>query len=283
MIRSWLHALRVPGFRNPKPLVAVIRLAGVIGERAGGLRPGLTAAALVQPLERAFAIYGLSAVALAINSPGGAPAQSSLIVKRIRALADQHKIPVIAFAEDVAASGGYMLACAADEIFADDTSIVGSIGVISAGFGFPELLKRYGIERRVYTAGENKGMLDPFQPEDAAEVAHLKDLQRDVHDAFKELVRARRAGKLKAPEDELFTGAFWTGRRALALGLVDGIGELTQVMRERYGENVRFRPIGARQNWLTRRFGLGASLGGRFGADVLDSIEERLWRARFGL
>lgn len=280
MIRSWLEALRVPGFRAPKPVVAVVRLAGVIGARAGTLQAGgITAAAFVQPLERAFAMKGAVAVALSINSPGGAPAQSSLIVKRIRSLAAEHKLPVFAFAEDVAASGGYMMACAADEIFADDTSVVGSIGVISAGFGFPELLKKIGVERRVYTAGESKGMLDPFQPEQPDEVEHLKELQRDVHDAFKELVRERRAGKLKASEDDLFNGAFWTGRRALTLGLIDGIGELTDVMKARFGEKVRFRPVGARESWLRRRLGIESRIADGF----LTAIEDRLCWSRFGL
>jgi len=266
--------------RKPKPAVAVVRLAGVIGARPGTLQTGgITAAAFIRPLERAFTMKGVVAVALAINSPGGAPAQSSLIVKRIRSLATEHGLPVFAFAEDVAASGGYMLACAADEIYADDTSIVGSIGVISAGFGFPELLKKAGIERRVYTAGESKGMLDPFQPEKLDDVEHLKELQRDVHDAFKELVRERRAGKLKASEDELFTGAFWTGRRALTLGLVDGIGELTDVMKVRFGEKIRFRPVGIRESWLRRRLGIEH----RLVDGIFAAIEDRLWWSRFGL
>jgi signal peptide peptidase SppA len=235
-------------------------------------------------LERAFTMKGVVAVALSINSPGGAPAQSSLIVKRIRSLAREHNLPVFAFAEDVAASGGYMLACAADEIFADDTSVVGSIGVISAGFGFPELLKRFGVERRVYTAGESKGMLDPFQPERPDEVAHLRELQRDVHDAFKELVRERRAGKLTAPEDELFTGAFWTGRRALTFGLVDGIGELTDVMKTRFGDKIRFRPVVQRDSWLRRRLGLRrVGLEAGLIDNLIGAIEDRLWWSRFGL
>jgi signal peptide peptidase SppA len=286
MIRSWLHALHVPGFRNPKPLVAVIRLSGVIGERVATFRPGMTAAALMQPLERAFSLAGLSAVALAINSPGGAPVQAALIVKRIRALADRHEVPVIAFCEDVAASGGYMLACAADEIYADDSSVVGSIGVISAGFGFPELLQRIGVERRVYTAGEHKGMLDPFRAEDPQDIAHLKSLQNDVHESFKELVRARRAGKLKADEAELFSGAFWTGRKAVDMGLVDGLGELTQVMRERFGERVRFRPIVGRQSWLRRRFAMRLAMPQRPGVwvgEILATLEERALWGRFGL
>lgn len=278
---SVLEVLRL---KRPRPSVSVVRLSGVIGARPGALQPGgLVAANLVQTLERAFAMKGAVAVALAINSPGGAPAQASLIVKRIRSLAKEYELPVFAFCEDVAASGGYMLACAADEIYADDTSIVGSIGVISAGFGFPELLKRYGVERRVYTAGTSKSMLDPFQPEKPDEVEHLKDLQREVHDAFKELVRERRAGKLKAGEDELFTGAFWTGRRALGYGLIDGIGELTDVMKARFGEKVRFRPFAQREGWLKRRLGIESRHERHMLDGVIGAIDERLWWARFGL
>jgi signal peptide peptidase SppA len=285
MIRDWLQALRVPGFRNPKPLVAVIRLSGAIGERIGAFRPGMTAAALMQPIERAFQMPGVRAVALAINSPGGAPVQAALIVKRIRALSERHGIPVVAFCEDVAASGGYMLACAADEIFADDSSVVGSIGVISAGFGFPELLQKIGVERRVYAAGEHKGMLDPFRHEKPDEIARLEDLQKDVHESFKDLVRSRRSGKLKADEGELFSGAFWTGRKALAMGLIDGIGELTQVMQDRYGERVRFRPVVARQSWLRRRFGmrLQAADPGLWATEIIAAVEERFLWGRFGL
>lgn len=290
MVRQYLEALRVPGFRNPKPVVAVIRLTGVIGQGASPLRSGMTVAALNQPIEAAFRVKRLKAVALAINSPGGAPAQSSLILKRIRALADENDIPVFAFAEDVAASGGYMLACAADEIFADETSVIGSIGVVSAGFGFPGLLRRLGIERRLHTAGERKGILDPFSPERPEEVELLKSLQRDVHDSFKDIVRERRAGKLKADEDALFNGEFWTGKRALELGLIDGIGELTAVMKERYGDKVRFRPVGPRQSWLKRKLGAAwpggtpsASYAGAIAGDLLAAVEERALWGRFGL
>ena len=290
MVRRYLETWRVPGFRNPKPVVAVLRLAGVIGQGPSPLRPGLTVAALNTSIEAAFRVKRLKAVALAINSPGGAAAQSSLILKRIRALADEHDVPVFAFAEDVAASGGYMLACAADEIFADETSIIGSIGVVSAGFGFPGLLRRLGIERRLHTAGEKKGILDPFSPERPEEVELLKSLQRDVHDSFKDIVRERRAGKLKGDEDALFNGEFWTGRRALELGLIDGIGELTSVMKERFGDKVRFRPVGPRQSWLKRKLGAAwpgsgsaSSHAGAFAQDLLAVIEERALWGRFGL
>ncbi len=292
MIRKYLEKWRVPGFRNPKPVVAVVRLSGVISDRSGIGRSGLSAAGLVTVLETAFKMPNLKAVALAINSPGGSPVQSSLIGKRIRALAEEHEVPVIAFAEDVAASGGYWLACAADEIYADDSSVIGSIGVISAGFGFQNAIKKLGVERRVYTAGEMKSTLDPFLREKPDDIERLAELQHDVFNAFKEMVRERRKDKLNASEDELFTGAFWTGRRALEMGLIDGLGELTSVMQERYGDKVRFRPVEQRQNWLKQKLGFGmtnrnwpAPKGAMSSIvdEVLVAIEERgLWN-KFGL
>ena len=292
MIRKYLEKWRVPGFRNPKPVVAVVRLSGVISDRSGISRSGLSAAGLVTVLETAFKMPNLKAVALAINSPGGSPVQSSLIGKRIRALAEEHEVPVIAFAEDVAASGGFWLACAADEIYADDSSVIGSIGVISAGFGFQNAIKKLGVERRVYTAGEMKSTLDPFLREKPDDIERLAELQQDVFNAFKEMVRERRKDKLNASEEELFTGAFWTGRRALEMGLIDGLGELTSVMQERYGDKVRFRPVEQRQNWLKQNLGFGmtsrnwpSSKGAMSSIvdEVLVAIEERgLWN-KFGL
>jgi len=292
MIRKYLEKWRVPGFRNPKPVVAVVRLSGVISDRSGISRSGLSAAGLVTVLETAFKMPNLKAVALAINSPGGSPVQSSLIGKRIRALAEEHEVPVIAFAEDVAASGGFWLACAADEIYADDSSVIGSIGVISAGFGFQNAIKKLGVERRVYTAGEMKSTLDPFLREKPDDIERLAELQQDVFNAFKEMVRERRKDKLNASEDELFTGAFWTGRRALEMGLIDGLGELTSVMQERYGDKVRFHPVEQRQNWLKQKLGFGMTSRNRPSSkgamssivdEVLVAIEERgLWN-KFGL
>jgi ClpP class serine protease len=216
--------------------------------------------------------------------------QSALVAKRIRDLAAEKKLPVLAFVEDVAASGGYWLACAADEIIADYSSVVGSIGVISAGFGFPELIRRYGIERRVHAVGRHKAMLDPFQPEDPDDVERLKSLQVDIFEGFAAYVRERRAGRLKAPESELFTGAFWTGRRAVELGLVDGLGDLRSVLRARYGEKVRLVPIRETRSWLgrwRRGGGAGRASGDAWGRDVagaaLAAVEERLLWARFGL
>jgi signal peptide peptidase SppA len=263
------------------PVVAVVRLAGVIGS-LGPWRGGLSLAGLAPALERAFAIPGLKAVALAINSPGGSPVQSSLIARRIRALAIEKKLPVLAFAEDVAASGGYWLATAGDEIYADESSIVGSIGVISAGFGFQEMLQRLGVERRVHTAGSRKSMLDPFRPERPEDVARLEALQREIHDSFKTQVRERRSGRLKGDEETLFSGEFWTGRRALDLGLIDGIGDMRTVLRDRFGDKVRLRLVGAQRGWLMRRLRLSI-MPEDWARDLIGAVEERALWARFGL
>ncbi len=270
--------------REPAPVVAVLRLAGIVGQM-GPMRRGLSLAALAAPIERAFGLRHLKAVALSVNSPGGSPVQSSLIAGRIRALAEEKGVPVIAFAEDVAASGGYWLTCAADEIYADASSIIGSIGVISAGFGFQDLMRRVGVERRLHASGARKGMLDPFSRERPEDVEHLEALQHSVHQDFIEMVRARRGARLRAPEEEMFSGAFWSGRAALAMGLIDGIGDLRTVMRERFGERVKLRPVIAEKGWLRRRVGL-AGTGGDAGAwaeAVLATVEERLTWGRFGL
>ena len=224
-------------------------------------------------IDRAFAPRRLAAVALAVNSPGGSPVQSALIARRIRARADERGVPVLAFAEDVAASGGYWLACAGDEIYADENSIVGSIGVIAAGFGFVEAIARHGVERRVHTAGARKGMLDPFRPEDPGEVERLLAVQRDMHESFIAHVRARRGRRLKGADEELFSGEFWSGRQAIALGLVDGLGDLRGVLRDRFGERVRIRPVAARRG-LRRRLGIGPA-GGGIDAGALGA---ELWR-----
>lgn len=267
------------------PVVPVVPLSGVImaGGRLG--MRGLSIEALSPILRRAFNVRGARAVALSINSPGGSPVQSALIGARIRLLAAEKKIPVIAFVEDVAASGGYWLACAADEIVADGNSIVGSIGVISAGFGFQDALHKVGIERRMHTSGERKSMLDPFQPEKTEDVERLKRLQAEIHDDFKRWVRERRAGKLKAPDDELFSGEFWTGRRALELGLIDGLGNLRETLQARFGEKVRLPLISARRGLLSR-LGIGARFDqglGEIGPATLAAVEERLYWQRYGL
>lgn len=285
-----LHGVRrllpIPGMRDDAPVVASVRLAGPIGMGLPG-RSGLSLSTVARDLDRAFKLSGVKTVALLVNSPGGSPVQSNLIFGRIRALAAEHDVPVVTFAEDVAASGGYWIACAGDEIYADPNSILGSIGVISAGFGFQEALKKLGVERRVYTSGDRKGMLDSFQPENPSDVRRLKDIHKRMHESFKTLVRDRRKDKLSGNDRQLFSGEFWTGAQALDLGLVDGLGDVRSVMRARFGDNVRLRLIGRRP----RRFG---SLFGRGGADALDdvagwpdrllaAIEARAMWQRFGL
>ncbi|MFK7744535.1 MAG: S49 family peptidase [Roseobacter sp.] len=259
-------------FLKSDPTVAVIRLSGVISASGRGV---LNDGALAPVIEKAFARGKPSAVVLEVNSPGGSPVQSSLIGARIRRLAEEKDIPVIAFVEDVAASGGYWLAAAADEIYADESSVVGSIGVISASFGAHELLARQGIERRVYTAGKSKSMLDPFRPENPEDVARLKTLLEDIHDNFKSHVSARRQGKL--PEDQdLFTGEVWLARKATELGLIDGIGHLKPMMKDRFGDKVKFRRYGVRKPFLSR-------FGAQLMDDAVHSIEERSAFAQFGL
>ncbi len=269
----------------PNPVVPVVRLSGPIGAVIP-LRPGLAMQSVAPLLERAFSVPGAQAVALVINSPGGSAAQSHLIFKRIRAFAEEKKLPVIAFVEDAAASGGYMIACAADEIYADPASIVGSIGVVSASFGFHELIERIGIERRVHTAGKSKAMLDPFRPENPDDVVRLKGLQRQIHDVFVGLVRDRRGEKLNDSYDDLFSGAFWVGAEALDLGLVDGLGDIRTILRQRFGDKVQFRMIEpARPPLLGRLLGR-RSLGQSSLIDpgeIVGALEERAAWARLGL
>ncbi len=280
--RSLLALLPIKRFREPPPVVGVLRLAGIVGQM-GPLRRGLVLTALAGAIERAFKLAHLKAVALAVNSPGGSAVQSALIAGRIRALAEETGVPVFAFAEDVAASGGYWLATAADEIYANENSLVGSIGVVSGGFGFPALLRRLGIERRLHTAGEQKAILDPFLAENPDDVDKLHEIQADIHESFKDHVRRRRGVRLKAPDDELFSGAFWTGRRALELGLIDGIGDLRGVMRQRFGDDVKLRPVVTARPWWRRRPGRGAGEAGDWAEGLLAAVEERLWWGRFGL
>jgi serine protease SohB len=283
-----LSALRplVPRrFRGGNPVVPVVRLTGVIGFSTP-LRPSLTLAGIARTLDRAFAVRNAPAVALMINSPGGSPVQSHLIFRRIRDLAIEKKCRVIAFVEDAAASGGYMIACAADEIIADPHSVVGSIGVVGGSFGFDKLIAKIGIERRLYTSGEHKAMLDPFLPENEGDVERLKKLQREIHDGFIALVKSRRAGKLTGPENDLFSGEYWTGARALELGLIDGIGDLRGVLRERFGDKVVTPLVTAERGWLGRRvWGVGQSglMQMRLAEDLISALEERALWARYGL
>jgi serine protease SohB len=272
-------------FRGDTPVVPVVRLAGTIGFSTP-LRPGLTMAGVARMLDRAFETRKAAAVAIAINSPGGSPVQSHLIFQRIRDLAQEKNRRVIAFIEDAAASGGYMIACAADEIVADVYSIVGSIGVVGGSFGFDKAIARLGIERRLYTSGEHKAMLDPFLPENPGDVERLKKLQNEIHEDFIALVKSRRGGKLNGPESDLFSGEYWTGRRGLELGLVDAIGDLRGVLRERFGDKVVTPLISAERGWLGRRVaGVGRQglLPGGLAYEAISALEERAMWARYGL
>ncbi len=280
--KGWRWGARLPFWPGRPPVVPVVRLSGLIAPRRG-FGQNLNLEAVARPLAGAFAVKSAPAVALLINSPGGSPVQSNLIYRRIRALAAEKKKPVIAFVEDAAASGGYILALAGDEIIADPSSIVGSIGVVSAGFGFTRLMERIGVERRVYTAGEKKAQLDPFQPEKTADVEHLKELQREIHDWFIALVRERRPRLADHPD--LFTGAFWTGATAGRLGLVDGLGDLRSVLRERYGAKVRLPIFGEKRSTFRRWFGAAANAPLAPGAvdAIMAALEEHAAWKRFGL
>lgn len=274
----------IPFIPKP-PLVAVVRLAGMISPTPQPMRSALSLPALAGTIQRACTMRGVKALALAINSPGGSPVQSALIARRIRQLAKEHDLPIFAFIEDVAASGGYWLACAADEIYAERSSIVGSIGVVSAGFGFEEAIRKIGVERRVHHQGANKAMLDPFRAEDPDDVERLLEIQRAIHDDFKDHVRDRRGKRLKGEEDDLFNGDIWTGTAALNLGLIDGIGELRGVMRDRFGDKVQLRVVGAERIWLRRRLGMHGDWAEprSITTGVIAAIEERALWSRFGL
>ncbi|MBL4740888.1 MAG: S49 family peptidase [Sneathiella sp.] len=268
------------------PVVAVIPLHGVIASGGGKLRgENLNLLGLAQVINDAFEVKGVKAVALSINSPGGSPVQSSLIAKRIRQLADEKEIPVYAFAEDVMASGGYWLGLCADEIYADENSIVGSIGVISAGFGFTGLMEKLGVDRRTYSAGENKAKLDPFSPEKESDVEWLKKLQIEIHENFKNFVKTRRGDRLKKRKDkELFSGDVWTGPRAAELGLIDGISDLRSFMRDKYGDKVKFHLLAGRRSWIQKTLGLGTQ---SIAADAVEAVidaskNEAAW-SRYGL
>lgn len=257
----------------------VVRLEGTIATGKSLRAPNLNLKGLEPVLKKAFR-KGVAAVALEINCPGGSPVQSALIANRIRALSAEHNIPVYAFCEDVAASGGYWLACAADEIYADQNSIVGSIGVIFMGFGFPRALQKLGVERRVHTSGESKSTNDPFKPEKPEDVAKLKSMLTDMHESFKAMVRERRAGKLAGKDKDLFSGAYWTGTKAKSLGLVDGIGHMQDTMRGKLGDKTQFKTISQSQG-LMQRIGLATSSDAA--AAVVDQLETRALWQRFGL
>jgi serine protease SohB len=283
-----MRAMLPARFRGGAPVVPVVRLSGVIGFSTP-LKPGLTLSSCARVLDRAFAMRNARAVALAINSPGGSAVQSHLIFRRIRALAEEHELPVIAFVEDVAASGGYMIACAADEIICDVSSIVGSIGVVGASFGFDKLIEKIGVDRRVHTSGEHKVMLDPFLPEKPEDVERLKTIQREIHEGFIALVKGRRGGKLDSREKALFSGEFWAGGKARELGLVDAIGELRATLRERFGDKVKTPLIAERGLFGRRTLGIGGAMAEQllnrsgFADEIVSAFEARALWARYGL
>jgi len=280
------------GLFSRNSVVPVLRFTGPIG-MATPLRPGLALASVAGAIEKAFSLSRLPAVAVVVNSPGGSPVQSNLIFRRIRQLAKEKDKRVYVFCEDIAASGGYFLALSGDEIYADPSSIVGSIGVISAGFGLDKVIDRLGIERRVHTAGKDKGALDPFRPERPEDVALLKELQRDVHEVFMNAVKERRAGKLTGSEEELFSGSFWSALRARELGLIDGIADLRSKMQELHGRKVRLKAVPLAGGGLLSRFrrlpGLqtitndGFAFAPSFADDLISAVEARALWSRFGL
>jgi signal peptide peptidase SppA len=289
MMAGLLRRLMPKLFRKEGIVIPVIRLQGAIMSGGSQFRPALNLASTAQVLEKAFGFKDAPAVAISINSPGGSPVQSRLIFTRIRELAREKQKKVIVFVEDVAASGGYMIALAGDEIIADPTSIVGSIGVVSGGFGFPELLRKIGVERRVYTAGENKVILDPFQPEKGSDIEYLKTLQLEIHKVFIDMVKMRRGERL-VDDGEIFSGLFWTGGRGLELGLIDGLGDMREVLKRRFGKDVRLELIGSARTLLGKRLPGVVSgapsfgeIAAQAGAGLAASIEERALWSRYGL
>src|ERR1700737_354037 len=272
-------------------VVPVVRLSGLIGA-VTPLRPGMSLAGVARTLERAFAMKNAKAVALVINSPGGSPVQSRQIYLRIRQLAAEKKLPVLVFVEDVAASGGYMIACGGDDIFCDPSSIMGSVGVVGGSFGFQELIKKIGVERRLYTAGEHKAMLDPFLPENPEDVARVKALQREIHAIFIALVKQSRGGRLKGADHVLFTGEYWAGETSVSLGLADAIGDLRSTLRARYGDKVLTPVVAPSTGLLSGLLGRKSAGAGTLGQldgvgglpdEVISARESRAIWAKFGL
>ena len=289
-MRRLFSRLLPAAWRSSAVTIPVIRLHGPIFSGGSQFRPALSLATTAGLIEKAFAVKDAPAVAISINSPGGSPVQSRLIYKRIRDLAQEKDKRVIVFVEDVAASGGYMIAVAGDEIVADPSSIVGSIGVVSASFGFQELIKKIGVERRVHTAGRNKAVLDPFRPEKKEDVERLKELQLEVHETFIDLVRERRGAKL-ADDPDLFTGLFWTAKKGLDLGLVDALGDMRSFLRQRYGEKVRLQLITQPRGLFGRRLsifgsdaaGAAPAIAAATATGLIEAAEERALWSRFGL
>lgn len=273
------------GIGGSKPVVAIFRLEGVIG-RVSSMKSGLTLNSLNKLIEKMFKLEKLDAVCLTINSPGGSPVQAEIIASRIINLAKEKEVPVYSFVEDVAASGGYWLACAGEKIFASQSSIVGSIGVISSGFGFHEAIEKLGVERRVYTEGKTKSVLDPFKPAKDSDIKIIKKIQKDIHEHFVGTVKARRAGRLTQNDDILFNGEFWAGQTAVDFGLVDGINDVYSFIKEEFGENVKIEHIEHKQSWLKKRLGM-SQLSKEISSDIanslVDAIEAKMQNSKFDL
>lgn len=296
-VRKALKRVLPKKFFDRKPVVAVVKMTGTIAAGNSSFKQNLSISSTAATLEKAFSLKGAEAVAILMNSPGGSPVQSTLIFKRIRALAEEKELPVFVFCEDVAASGGYLIALAGDEIYADKSSIIGSIGVISAGFGFVDAIDKLGIQRRVYTSGEKKMSLDPFSKENNQDIKRLKAIQSQIHDVFKEMVSSRRGDKIAGREEELFTGEFWAGEAAVERGLIDGIADVRGLMRERYGDKVKLKVVGGEKGWFMRRFSTALAPGGAaldglsndsgFSQQLveggLSALEARALWSRFGL
>ena len=280
---SKLDQLVASVFGDSKEVIAVLRLSGVIG-KVSTMQSGLTLESLNELIEKAFKIKKLKALCLIINSPGGSPVQSELIAKRIRDLAKENKIKIYSFIEDMAASGGYWLACSGDRIYASYSSVIGSIGVVSSGFGFHEAINKLGIERRVYTEGKNKAILDPFKPINKDDLKIIKDLQKQVYEHFVEYVKTRRVGKLTQQDEILFNGEFWAGQTALDYGLIDGIGDMYSVMKEKFGDNIKFQYLCAKQPWLKKKLGMSSKiLADNFANSLIDAVENKIINDKFDM
>jgi len=270
-------------FFNRSITIPVLRLSGVIGH-AGILRSGLTLEGINKLIDKLFSDKKNPAVALIINSPGGSPTQSSLIANSIILNAKKRKKKVIAFVEDVAASGGYWLACAADEIYIDHNSIIGSIGVISPGFGFVNMLKKMGIERRVYTSGKSKSFLDPFKAEKSEDIKRLRNIQEQIHENFINIVKKRRGNKIKKSKNkEIFSGLFWVGNKAIELGLADGIGHLNETLKKKYGEKVRIKMIEPKKSFIQRKLSSNLSTSLFDSKQLIEYLEDKAYWSRYGL
>ena len=270
-------------FFNKTITIPTLRLSGIIGQ-TGVFRSGLTLQGIDKLIEKLFSNKKSPAVVLIINSPGGSPTQSSLIADSIISKAKKNKKKVIAFVEDVAASGGYWLACAADEIYIDHNSIVGSIGVISPGFGFVDLLKKVGIERRVYTSGKSKSFLDPFKVEKNEDIKRLKDIQEQIHENFIDYVKTRRKNKLKKGKiNEIFSGLFWVGQKAVDLGLADGIGHVNEILKKKFGKKVKLKIIDQKKSFIQRRLSSNLPSSLINAEELIDKLEEKALWSRYGL